>query len=111
MSTKLDLDVSLQSSLQLRYQDTGTLELQITDDAGAIQSIAGSSFMLDILGCDYSPAVSLIAVPGAGNTAASFIITDAFWDGISLRENYCFRIRRQVGSEIKTIVNGEVIIN
>jgi hypothetical protein len=111
MSSKLELDVSQQSTLVLRYQDTGNIDIQITDATGVVQSLHGCTFTLDVHRRDYTIANSLTATLDAGEVIASFAIDITFWNSIDLCDKYCFRIRRQVADEIKTIVNGEVNIN
>lgn len=111
MSSKLELDVSQQSTLVLRYQDTGNIDIQITDAAGVVQSLHGCVFTLDIYCRDHSITNSLTASLDAGEVEASFAIDTTFWNSVDLCDKYYFRIRRQVADEIKTIVNGEVNIN
>jgi len=111
MSSKLELDVSQQSTLVLRYQDTGNIDIQITDAAGLVQSLHRCIFTLDIHRRDYTIVDSLTASLDAGEVVASFTIDATFWNSMDLCDKYYFRIRRQVVDEIKTIVNGEVNIN
>ncbi len=111
MSSKIDLDFSIPARLELRWQDTGTLELQLTDKADVIQSLAGNTLTLDIYKQEYDIINTVTATLIDANMKAVFTIDSTFWTDLDVRCNYSFRIRRETAQDIKTIVNGEVILN
>ncbi len=110
MSSKLDLDISLTARMELRWQDTASFELVIKDEEGVVQSLAGSTLTLELYKGDYESVVVVTAVLDEDEEKGTFIIDQDFWENLSINTDYSFRIRRAIDDEIKTFINGDIII-
>jgi hypothetical protein len=109
--TVISADVSKQATLQLRYKNLRTININLLDKDRQPAPHTGGTFTLEVHTEDYKVSKIINGVLSQNDTRVSFTFPANFWTGFKLDLSYLFRVDYAIGAEIMTYIDGPVTIS